>query len=229
MSFHKLMRVAKWALNFILPFVAVGFGRELMAVISHSSITTTRWSSFLIGGVMFVPIWFVARRYIEAPAEYLATLEHELTHIIVGLLFFKRPLSLRVTAREGGAVILSGGNMWITLAPYFLPTLTLLLLPLSLVLPRNYEPELLALLGATVAYHLLSTWSEVGVMQSDFRKAGVLQSIWLLPVANLVIYGSIIAYVIRDFKGFAHFWRAGSMNVLTSMWESTCYLLIGVL
>ena len=224
MSYYGLIRLAKWGLNFILPFIAFSFGRELMLIISHASIAATRWSSFLIGAAMFVPLWSVARRYIRAPVEYLATLEHELTHILVGLLFFKRPLSLRVTAREGGEVVLSGGNMWVILAPYFLPTLTVLLIPLSLVLPRSYEPALLAILGATVAYHLLSTWSEVGVMQSDFLRAGVLQSIWLLPVANLVIYGSITAYVIRDFSGFSYFWRAGAANVVTLMSEFISYL-----
>lgn len=226
MIYFWLVRLAKWVLNFILPFVAVGFGRELIVVISRASITGTRWSSFLIGGAIFVPLWILGRRYIGASVEYLATLEHELTHIIVGLLFFKRPLSLRVTAREGGEVILTGGNMWITLAPYFLPTLTVLLLPLSFLLPRNYEQALLAILGATVVYHLLSTWSEVGVMQSDFRKAGLLQSIWLLPVANLVIYGSIIAYVIRDSNGLSHFWRTGAMNVLTLMSDVISYLIM---
>lgn len=147
-----------------------------------------------------------------------------MTHVIVGLLFCKRPLSLRATAREGGEVILTGGNMWITLAPYFLPTLTLLLLPVHLVLPRYYEPVFLAVLGATVAYHILSTWSEVGVMQSDFRKAGVWQSLWLLPVANLVMYGSVVAYAVGDTGGFSHFWRAGARNVLISICRLAGYL-----
>jgi hypothetical protein len=224
MNSRWLMRVAKWTLNLILPFIAIGFSRELMVTLSYASIDSTRWSSFVIGGVVFVPLWFATRRYIGTSVEYLATLEHELTHIIVGLLFFKRPLSLRVTTSEGGEVILSGGNMWITLAPYFLPSLSLLLIPISLALPQSYEQSLHALLGVTVAYHLLSTWSELGVMQSDFRKAGVLQSIWLLPVANLMIYGSIIAYVIRGINGFSYFWSAGAKNVLTLIAEFVSYL-----
>lgn len=221
------MRVVKWTLNLVLPLIAIGFSRELIVTISHASIESTRWSSCLVGGVMFVPLWSVARRYFGTQMEYLATLEHELTHIVVGLLFFKRPLSLRVTAREGGEVILTGGNMWITLAPYFLPTLSLLLLPVSFALPRSYEPALLTIVGATVVYHLLSTWSELRVMQSDFRKAGVLQSMWLLPVANLVSYGSVIAYVLGDFNGLSHFWRAGAKNVLTLIVAFVSYFVGG--
>jgi hypothetical protein len=87
------MRVAKWALNLVLPFIAIGFSRELIITISHAFIESTRWSSCLVGGVMFVPLWFVARRYFGTQMDYMATLEHELTHIVVALLFFKRPLS----------------------------------------------------------------------------------------------------------------------------------------
>jgi hypothetical protein len=215
MSYHRLIRPSKWALNFIVPFIAVGFGRELIVIISHASIASTRWPSVLIGGAVFVPLWAVARRQIPVAVEYLATLEHELTHIVVALLFLKRPLSLRVTAREGGEVMLTGGNLWITLAPYFLPSTTFLLLPVGLLLGREHQPLLLAAIGATVSYHILSTWSEMRIVQSDFRKAGILQSLWLLPVANLVLYGSVGAYVANSFDGFSHFWRAGGANTLT--------------
>jgi hypothetical protein len=117
--------------------------------------------------------------------------------------------------------------MWITLAPYFLPTLSLLLLPVSFALPGSYEPVLFTFVGATLVYHVLSTWSELRVMQSDFRKAGVLQSIWLLPVANLVSYGSIIAFVLGDFNGLSHFWRASSKNVLKLIAAFVSYLVGG--
>jgi hypothetical protein len=146
------------------------------------------------------------------PLDYLSTLEHELTHVVVGLLFFKRPLSLRVSARAGGDVVLTGSNLWITLAPYYLPTISLVLLALGIVLPPKYQPQLLAALGASATFHILSTWTELGVMQSDFKKAGILQTIWLLPVANLLFYGSVLAYVVGSTEGFVHWWCMGGRN-----------------
>lgn len=214
MYIRLLRRLATWGLNIALPFIALAFGRQLLGIVNRAALTSPRPLMFLLGVVSFLPCWWVARRYLRRPLDYLSTLEHELTHILVGLLFFKRPLSLRVTARAGGDVVLTGGNLWITLAPYYLPTISLVLLALGIVLPLKYQPQLLAALGASATFHILSTWTELGVMQSDFKKAGILQTVWLLPVANLLMYGSIVAYVVGGVEGFIHWWRLGGRNTL---------------
>ena len=65
-----MARPAKWVLNILIPFIALGFGRELVNVISHAPLVGTgRWSSFLIGGAVFVPLWSAARRYVRGPVE----------------------------------------------------------------------------------------------------------------------------------------------------------------
>jgi hypothetical protein len=211
-----LIRVSKWLLNFSLPFVAAGFGLEVIRTLTGGldQIRSEHWVSFLLGGALFIPFWLVTHRYVRPTANYLVTLEHELTHILVGLLFFKRPLSIRVTTRSGGQVVLTGTNLWITLAPYYFPTLAFLALAIALVTGGEHRSILLAALGSAVSYHLLSTWSELEIIQTDFRKAGLLQSLWLIPVANLVLYGSIIAYVTNGFDGLFHYWRAGGANVV---------------
>jgi hypothetical protein len=209
-----LLRLATWGLNIALPFIALAFGRQLLGIVKRAALTSPRPLMFLLGGISFLPCWWLARSYMRRPLDYLSTLEHELTHILVGLLFFKRPLSLRVSARAGGDVVLTGGNLWITLAPYYLPTISMLLLALGVVLPPKYQPQLLAALGASAIFHILSTWTELGVMQSDFKKAGILQTVWLLPVANLLLYGSIVAYVLENSGGFTQWWRLGGSNTL---------------
>ncbi len=192
----KLINIsARLLVNILLPFIAVGFGSETWCVLRSVSLLAPRWSAFLLGGAVFVPVWFVGSRFAPRVVSYLTTLEHELTHILVGLLFLIRPVSIRVTATKGGEVVLTGSNICITLAPYFLPTLSFLLLPFAWLASNKAERILLAVLGASVVYHLLSTWSEVGIVQSDFRKAGMLQSLWLIPVANLICYGIILASV----------------------------------
>ena len=210
----------------MLPFVAAGFGTTLWRIITGVSLNSARWWSFLSGVVAFVPVWVVGRAIAPKIISYLTTLEHELTHIVVGLVFLKRPLSIRVTATEGGQVTLSGGNIWITLAPYFLPTLTVLLLPFDYFLGATYDRAFLMFLGATVVYHLLSTWTEVGVVQSDFREAGFLQTLWLLPVVTLIFYGAVLAYVAGGFGGFLSFFTEGARGSFTYL-QAAWHALVG--
>lgn len=223
MSKKRLAKMLLWLTNLMLPFVAAGFGATAWRIVTGASLNSARWWSFLLGAVAFVPVWLVGRTIAPRITSYLTTLEHELTHIVVGLVFLKRPLSIRVTATEGGQVTLSGGNIWITLAPYFLPTLTVLLLPFDYFLGAAHDRAFLMFLGGTLAYHLLSTWTEVGVVQSDFREAGILQSLWLLPVVALIFYGAVLAHVAGGFGGFLSFFgegARGSYTYLRSAWHA---------
>lgn len=210
--------VARLLLNLLLPFLAVGFGREAWRVLRSLSPAAPRSSAFLLGALGFIPMWFIGQRLMPKAISYLTTLEHELTHVLVGLLFLIRPLSIRVTATQGGEVVLTGSNIWITLAPYFLPTISFLLLPFVWLTGGRGERILLMVLGASVIYHLLSTWSEIGIVQSDFRQAGIVQSLWLLPVANLICYGMILAFVAGGASGgIAHFTGAGMLQTLNAI------------
>jgi hypothetical protein len=218
--------VARFVLNLLLPFLAVGFGREAWRVVRSITLTAPRPSAFLLGAGGFIPLWFVGQRLMPRVVSYLTTLEHELTHILVGLLFLIRPVSIRVTATQGGEVVLTGSNLWITLAPYFLPTISFLILPFAWLASNEAERILLAVLGASVIYHLLSTWSEVGVVQSDFRKAGIAQSLWLIPVANLICYGMILAFVVGTGGGIIHFIRRGLLDTSNAITEIRQLLLL---
>lgn len=210
---------ARYALNLLLPFLAIGFGREVWRLVRRITLTESRPSAFLLGAGGFIILWFVGQRLMPRVVSYLTTLEHELTHILVGLLFLIRPLSIRVTATKGGEVMLTGSNIWITLAPYFLPTISFLILPFAWFASNEAERILLAVLGASVVYHLLSTWSEVGVVQSDFQKAGIVQSLWLIPVANLICYGMVLAFVADARGGITDFTSAGLRHALKAVHE----------
>jgi hypothetical protein len=95
-----------------------------------------------------------------------ATLEHETTHALVALLFLRRVTGFQVTGRKGGRVEYRGrfggriANDLIGLAPYYLPTL-----PLILALFRPLIPGLIgvgydAVLGVALAFHVVGTWRE---------------------------------------------------------------------
>src|SRR5688572_26775504 len=104
----------------------------MLRILAQISPANPRWFAFLIGAAVFLPCLFVARRLFPGVWSYLQTLEHELTHLLIGLLFLKIPVGIRVSAHEGGEVRQLGlgttGQTWISLAPYFFPTVSLIVL-----------------------------------------------------------------------------------------------------
>jgi hypothetical protein len=197
---------------FASPFLLYGFGERLVAAVADMSIGDARWRWFIIGSAVFFPVYAVASRVFPGLWNYLATLEHEMAHLLVGLLFLKIPVSIRVSAHEGGEVKQVGlgttGETWITLAPYFLPTLPLAIVATGLLvdIPENY---LMAALGFSTFYHLLTNWAETSFRQPDLKKAGVAKTVLILPLMNVVCYGMILAYVGGGTEEFKAFWVAG--------------------
>lgn len=198
-----------------VPFLFYGFGGETLRALAKISLTDARWFAFLGGLVLFFPCLFIARRLFSSAWSYLQTLEHELTHLIIGLLFLKMPVGIRVSAHEGGEVrqigLGSTGQTWIALAPYFFPTITLFVLVFAYFIDLNPK-TFLAVLGWTTAFHLVTNWAETSFRQPDLKKAGILKTLLILPVMNLITYGSILAFVAGGRKGFGAFWLEGFKN-----------------
>ena len=192
----------------ILPFVGYGFGLAIWQIILDSSIQNPRLIWFTSGFCLFAIFWLIFRRALQI----VCTFEHELTHLIFGLLFLKRPHAFVVTLREGGHVKLSGSNFLITLAPYFFPTISFFILPFSFLVPKESMSAYLIVLGASVSFHLISTWRDLHWEQSDLHKAGILFSLLFLPAANLIFYGALLALVLGDKSQFVSFWSTGVRN-----------------
>jgi hypothetical protein len=206
------------------PFLFYGFGKETFRIISKFSLNDARWFAFLLGGLIFIPCLLLAKRLFHSAWCYIETLEHELTHLLIGLLFLKIPVGLRVSAHEGGEVRQIGlgttGQIWVTLAPYFFPTISLFVLIIAYFADLN-TLTLLGILGWTTVFHLVSNWGETSFRQPDLQKAGWLKSILILPVMNLICYGAVLSFVAAGSKGFRGFWAAGfteSFNAVFKIW-----------
>ena len=208
----------------VSPFLFYGFGFETLQIVSKSSFSNYRWQAFLLGGVMFFPCLFLAKRLFYSGWCYLQTLEHELTHLFIGLLFLKIPTGIRVSAHEGGEVrqisLGTTGQIWVTLAPYFFPTISIAVLTFAYFAELN-TLFMLGILGWTTAFHLVTNWSETSFRQSDLQKAGILKTILILPVMNLICYGSVLAFVAGGGNGFGGFWFDGfsrAFNLAVKIW-----------
>ena len=141
----------------------------------------------LLGGVAaFTLSWMALSHPVKA-----YVLGHELTHALWGVIFFARPSDLKVGA-DGGSVRLSKTNMLITLAPYFFPFYTFVVIVCALVTsafmrPLPCLPLWLFLIGFTWAFHVLFTIQTLGTHQPDVKTYGRIFSWTFIFLVNIAI------------------------------------------
>ena len=143
-----------------------------------------RW--WLLGGFAF---WVLLFMVMPRPVRSYV-LAHELTHALWAWAMGGRVSGLRV-GKNSGHVRVSKTNVWITLAPYFFPLYTVLVLLAYGLLSmfrdlHTYEPFWLALVGLTWSFHLTFTVSLLREHQSDIEEGGRLFSYSVIYLLNLL-------------------------------------------
>ncbi len=209
--------IAKIITLLLCPFLGYGFGVAIYEIVKLSDLPPQSYV-FAVGFVGFLIFWRIFKRQLQV----VCTFEHEITHLLFGLFFLKMPKGFKVTMHEGGHVKLTGSNFLIYLAPYFFPTVSYLLLPFIFIIPNAYLPVFYGILGASLAFHLVSTWAELHLKQTDLQKSGILFSIVFLPVANLIFYGALIVLIFGETADFLSFWKIGmreSFNLLPVIYQ----------
>ena len=125
----------------------------------------------------------------------LYVLGHELAHAVVGLLFGARISNLKVGVK-GGSVQLSKSNVWITLAPYFLPFWTMVVVAFAFVVravmhfthPGTPIPAPWAWMfavGFTWSFHVCFTIRSLMQTQPDVQEYGRVFSWTFILACNL--------------------------------------------
>ena len=145
----------------------------------------------LLGGILtFAFAWMALSHPVR-----VYVLGHELTHALWGLLFGARPSDVRVSA-SGGSVRLTKSNLLITLAPYFFPCYTFVVIVVALITyafirPLPYLPLWLFLVGFTWSFHVLFTLETLTERQPDVKLYGRIFSwvfIFLVNVAIILVW-----------------------------------------
>jgi hypothetical protein len=101
--------------------------------------------------------WWLRHWGRHDPLEFIDTLEHELTHALIGYATFCPPVSLKASLKSGGEVQLNGSNPLAALAPYCLPLWCLCAAVLGLAVKpgmQNGWNHLLFFLLGCFAYRL---------------------------------------------------------------------------
>lgn len=180
--------------------------------------------SLIAGIVAFTLAWMALSHPVRA-----YVLGHELTHALWGLLFGARPSDLKVAA-TGGSVRLTKTNMLITLAPYFFPFYTFVVIVCALVTyafmrPLPFLPLWLFLIGFTWAFHALFTLETLGSRQPDVKAYGRIFSwtfiylvnvalvlVWLASTTN-VSFADLASWILRDLA-------SAYMAVVSAAWSA---------
>ncbi|MBR5550031.1 MAG: hypothetical protein IKU71_09950 [Kiritimatiellae bacterium] len=166
--------------------VVRAFCDSVMAAAGESGGITAE-SIALVGGMAAFALCWMA---VSHPVKTYV-LGHELTHALWGLLFGAMPSKLRVSA-AGGSVNLSKSNMLITLAPYFFPFYTFLVIVVALITsafirPLPCLPLWMFAVGFTWAFHVLFTLETLAQRQPDVKLYGRIFSWVFIFLANVVL------------------------------------------
>lgn len=138
--------------------------------------------------------FLVVRLLLPDPIR-LYVLGHELTHALVGLAFGAKVSNLKVGVK-GGSVQLTKSNVWITLAPYFLPFWTMVVVAVALLVrvvmhfaaPGSPMPAPWAWMfavGFTWCFHANFTIRSLMQTQPDVQEYGRVFSWTLILLCNI--------------------------------------------
>jgi len=139
-------------------------------------------------------VWILCWFFLPQPVR-VYILGHELTHALWAILFGGKAKNLSITP-SGGSVKVTKSNVWITLAPYFFPFYTMILIGIFLLVKLfmgsvPYPLVWLFFLGFTWAFHFTFTLQSLLTSQPDIQEYGSLFSyslIYLLNVAGIALW-----------------------------------------
>lgn len=162
------------------------FVDALVAAVGAEGAVSVETLSLLGGIAAFAVAWMALPHPVKT-----YVLGHELTHALWGLLFGAVPSKVRVGA-TGGSVMLSKTNLLITLAPYFFPFYTFVVIVVALVTyafvrPLPCLPLWMFLVGVTWSFHVLFTLETLTQRQPDVTAYGRLFSWAVIFIVNVAI------------------------------------------
>ncbi len=216
---NSIINLLKWpiaVISVILFFPVInGLWDVLAYIFNHASY----YSPLLYGAIVYFILWELWLKR-SVMMNWFSTLDHELTHAVFAVLSLNRVTGLNATGYAGGATHYQGYRNWIiTLSPYFVPLLSLIILLIFSLAKPSYYPVLSFMMGGSIAFHLQSTWRAAHRSQPDLERSGWI-FVWLfLPTANLLMLLLLLTALPNDAlsaeRSLGYLW-----NDLSLWWDS---------
>ena len=154
-------------------------------------------------------LFFLSYRFFKF--EFLYIFLHEFTHLVFGILFFKKIIRFKVSKLKG-EVVLSGTNPVILLAPYFFPLSTFILL-LAGFLVWNFFKYIfiwyftITLVGFSLMLHIVMTLKSLMVKQTDIKTNGYFFSLVIIYFLSVSLITGIIILLLKGHLETISFFR----------------------
>lgn len=216
------MKIFKIFLICFLLLLSIGYMVAIFGLSLEISEMPDQVKLFGYGGLTFLVFWkLFKKRFMYS----FSVFEHELTHILVAKLFFLKTLRFEVSPRkhvEGQVVVGVEGrgaftriiSVFFSLAPYYVPTLMLLVFVVYPLLSPRMSSFFFFLVGFTAAYHLLTTFLEFGFHQADIQKHGEYFSTAFILLGNIIFFGIALVVVVNEgFQAVPRFLVSGFVNI----------------
>lgn len=163
-----------------------------------------KWAA--IGYVGYV----IIRKFLNTNIQWFETFTHELTHIIVAIIFFRKVHSFHAE-RGSGLVTTSSQSNGMTapmaLAPYCLPIYTYLLLSLRCLMDFHGMWMYDILIGITMSFHVTCFVRQTGTYQTDISQYPLLFSYLYIFTARLINVCIITVAFFPSYNVFTSIWR----------------------
>ena len=151
------------------------------------------WQSLPVWYALLGALVFAVLKYfhlVDAILVFIYVLGHELTHAIAALMCFGKVEALSVDI-DGGYVDTDKDNLFVSLAPYFVPLWMLLWLGVffisNLVVPfETYLQWFYAGFGFWWAFHVYWTLWVIPREQPDLLENGVVISFLIITITNII-------------------------------------------
>lgn len=152
----------------------------------------------------------IVRMFLNKNVLWFETFTHELTHIIVAMLLFRKVHSFHV--EEGSGVVYTSGhsNYMIApmaLAPYCLPIYTFLLLSVRSLMNFHGTWIYDVLIGISLSFHVNCFIHQTGKHQTDINQYPLFFSYLYIYVARLINACIIVVSFFPSYNVFTSFWR----------------------
>lgn len=169
--------------------VSISLIMGISGVLYKWNISVKEQFMFLFGFLSYIVIHILFYRPI-----ILHIIGHEVTHALAGWIFGGKLKSLHVS-EKGGSVTIDKSNFIVTLAPYFFPIYTLLLVIIYFIVDVKWTAYVIFLIGFTLSFHLALTFHSMKEKQSDFKEYGVIFSLSFILFMNLTIISILISII----------------------------------